>query len=510
MEVIDYQIYPLHKGVLLTYSKKAKGGMQQITLENYDTDLHKQQTSDFTLDKDFSLANHTQDSEYVYFLYAEHKQFGGSSNYSPPSWVTFFKDYVLIKYNIQTAAIQQFPGSLEDIFQTYDFSVRKGIVSLGGASGSPTSGYHPSIISIDTKQPKARPSQFVNNEFKKGFTNIASLNMGETDNRYYTLITSHDNNGKGLFYKEIQENSETPNIKITVPKDRMISKLNIQSIHSRQIYSGIYRLEDDAMLAFTRRPYSTQGIVVGMLSKSTPVFNQCIPYTKFKSIDFAFDEAERKEIEQTSKKGKDANLLLSMIVQGVVSEQDKIIFMAELIQPHTHMEEAVVGTSAGPVNVMSPTFDGYKRIGILVFAVDLKGNILWDKCVPITNGTISTDFTPAALFKYYQDNSIRVWYEDQTSIKTALFKQDAPPVSEQTYTYTTAKTVNTQLETDQDQPKKSSNKKVEELYFESTVEHWYGGYFIQYGEQEITGKAFKAKQLRKERIIVYLQKIKAF
>lgn len=536
-EVKNYSIIPVRAGVLITYQKKGNitKGMQEVMLDLYDADLNKQKTTDFQIDKGLVFLKHTRDSDNIYFLYTRPKSYGGTGK-TPPILGGFFRRYTIVKYNLKTAVIDQFPGSLKQTLQLFDFKAINGVVYMGGAAGitdarqfayivasiplmfAPTMllgrPYKPSVVSVNTNEMDAGPNQLYDKYFGSGYNNITAFGVNEYDNEYNALITTHSGDERGLVYKNLKEKSKTKTVKINGVQDKKIYNVKMQTDDTRHIYSGIYGTSSEIF----DKPYTSQGIVVGMINNSKSVFNHYFPYSKFKSIKFTLSDQEEKKMQREekktkkmskkkSKKLKGTNVLLTVLMHDALLLDDKIIYMGELCQPHIHIEMVAMGVSNGGITMVPMGIkDGDKRVGILVFAVDLKGNLLWEKSVPIRDGTNAAEWEPKVKFSKYQDSLIRVSYQDEATIKTVLFNEDSIPEVEEILSYTSARVADT-INYKQSKLKDFISGPEEELYFESTVEHWYDNSFIEYGEQVIPGKASKAIELRKKRRVLYLQKI---
>lgn len=534
-EAKNYKIIPIRAGVLIAHEEKGNivKGIREVSIDMYDRDLNKQKRTDFTISKQFSLLRHIRDSDNIYLLYTQPKSYGGSGNHPPPFFDSYFRRFTIIKYNIKTAAIDEFPGALSQTFQLSDLKVINGTVYMGGAAGitdfqqaamivgsipllfipAVVGGrpYKPSVVTVNTNEMDAAPHQTYAREFGSGYTNITAFGVNEFDNEYNALITTHNGKGRGLIYKDLKEKRKNKPVKIKGVQDKNVYNVKMQTDDTRQIYSGMYAGYGE----FFEKPFTSQGILVGMIDNSKSVFNHYLPYSKFKSIKYILSDKEEKHIQKEEKRAKTkkkklrgTNILLSVVMHDALVLDDKIIYMGELCQPHTHIEMVTVGGMNNQVTVAMPIKDGDKRVGILVFAVDLKGNLLWENSIPIKNGTNAAEWGPKVKFSKYADSSIRVWYQDDESIKSAVFNSDSTPVLEELVSFTTAAVADT-VHYKQSVLKDIISGQQDELYFESTIEHWYGENFIEYGEQLIPGKTSKAVELRKKRRVLYLQKIDA-
>ena len=531
----SHKIIPIKDGVLVTYIKNTKPikGMTEIFVDKYDQDLVKQKkTTKFQIKKGYDFVNYTKDSDFIYFLYAKKRggpyalafRYGSSVDQLAVS-PSFFKEYTIVKFNPNTAEVQTYSGKYDRKFGASTFQVKHGIVYLGGTAGRTFWGnakfyiilapiwwvpvifykqsYKPCILSINMNEAYPSTKDLYMKEYGKGFTRISSLDINEPENEFNMFITSIRKRKTALSYNTIKDDVIGKEEKIKFPKEKVLTYVKSKTVGKTKLYAGVYRSKEGITKGERNDGKISEGLAIGMSSNSKTVFNALIPYNKFQNISFVFNahHDQKKEV----KRKVDADIVMSVLFHDILVKDDRVIYMGEMYYRHTHIEMVteMVTESDGRGGIRSypaPVFDGYKRKGILVFAVDLKGKLLWDNAIEIVDGTNSEELIPKIVFREQEDSSIYAVYGDGATVKTALFNGGDMPVIVNKKVFASGKKA---IKLSKKETKQSLfTPPVIEEFHESTLEYWFDDYFIEYGE--VVGMA---KDSQKKNKVFYLNKI---
>jgi len=138
-------------------------------------------------------------------------------------------------------------------------------------------------------------------------------------------------------------------------------------------------------------------------------------------------------------------------------------------------------------------FDGYKYMGVVVFALDLKGNMKWENGVRVSNGPLSFYKDYKYKITEQEDAGIKILYSDGKLIKSAtVYSDDAVDYGEDIRVNEASKS------------KKKKNNDDDGGF--ATVDYWYDDYFIAYGHFQAE-KDKKSKDKKKIKPVYYLNKI---
>jgi hypothetical protein len=358
--------------------------------------------------------------------------------------------------------------------------------------------YDPYLFTVDMNTKRPVQKDFPMLGYGKGLSKILALDVSEEQNECNMVIKAINKKEAKLLLKDLKGDKLERDFVTKMPKDKEVFSGNINTFGTKKIYTGIY---GDAGKK-TGSQTNTQGIVVGMMENDKAVFNSLIPYSKFKNFKFTFSSREEKAIKKKEAKGKAATVSLSILFHDILVREDEIVLMGETYYPQYHYETYV--DANGKVSTRK-VFDGYKFFGVVTFAVDKKGNLIWDNGATINDGPLSFFLTHKFKFIEQEDESIKVLYSDGGYIKSVTLNKNNKPVYGKS----------TRINTEQKGDSKVSTKKTKVVSsgnddnYSSSVEYWYDNYFIAYGEQVIknTAKGKKEKGVKKKRQVFYLNKI---
>jgi hypothetical protein len=516
-----------------TTGEKVSKGKREEFVDWYTMDLEKKQSTQYEIWKDKILVTYTKDGAYIYFLYIKNKSFSrsfaeqASSGNLPIETGGFFRSYTIVKLNPVTGDVQQFDGSLKRTMQATEMKVKDGIVYLVG-SGGPADGevaaiaaisaplmfvpfflvkfqYKPFMVQIDMKEDQPVALLTFHKKYGKGYSTIVGFDLDLEENNL--LVSTVNNQGTALTTKTSTNEKRGKPRKVKFPKSKIIASMRTKSQDNNWVFAGVYK-KQEGIFSLYRSGFS-EGLFVGGTRNGKATFSSIIPYQRLNSLQFAFDIAKSGVVLDPSQSKKKAekvkdgsNILLSVLFHDIVLLDDTVIVVGEVYYPHTHIEQRMVQGSGGNVRVVPvPILDGYKRVGVILFALDAKGNLLWNQAVPIQNGINSMDRTTKLKYHVANDGTIGVSFADGNTIKTATFKMDEPVSIEEVVTFESAR------RNEKPKVKASKLKTVLNGYedddsylFEPAVEYWTGNSFLEYGVHRSPNKNSKKKEL-------YLQKI---
>jgi hypothetical protein len=215
-------------------------------------------------------------------------------------------------------------------------------------------------------------------------------------------------------------------------------------------------------------------------------------------------------MEKKAKKGKEMVMNMSVHFHNILLRDEEIILMGETYYPSYHTEVVYEIDANGRMRPRTVVvFDGYKFFGVVTFAIDYKGNLLWDNGASISDGPLSFFLNYKFKFIEQENDAIKVIYSDGGYIKSVTLNKADKPVYGKETSINTGKKGDSKVSTKKSTKNTKINTDTDVKNYSSSVEYWYDNYFIAYGEQAIknTSKEKKAKGEKKKRQVFYLNKI---
>ncbi|MEI6880704.1 MAG: hypothetical protein WCK82_05195 [Bacteroidota bacterium] len=508
----DHTSIPIDKnGILVAYktSQKVGSGLVNINFDLFDTLLNKTSTINSMVAKNYNYLGHTVDKQFCYILYANYNSVNKFMMQDP-----FLKKYTLFKIDPVNQDVIRYEGMFPKTFFYKDMNVLNGVVYLGGSIGpSPndvnkvvclsmfacfipllfyTPYYEPFVETIDTRKKLFSKRDIVFDKYKKTTSTIIDLDVNEEQNLCNLMIKSKTKKETKLTTVDVKDNRIGNNVNIKLGGNQEVFSGHINSFGNKKLMAGVYG--NKTSLKRGGSP-ATTGIVVSMYEGNKPVFTSTIPYSKFKNFGIVTDKVkEVKSGKKTKKITESASSQNDICFHDFIIRDDEIICIGEVFYPTYHTETYTTVDANGRMSTRTVVvFDGYKYMGVVVLALDLKGNLKWENGVRVSNGPLSFYKDYKYKITEQEDAGIKILYSDGKLIKSAtVYSDDAIDYAED-------------IRVNEESKSKKKKNNDDDGGF-ATVDYWYDDYFIAYGHFQAE-KDKKSKDKKKNKPVYYLNKI---
>jgi hypothetical protein len=200
----------------------------------------------------------------------------------------------------------------------------------------------------------------------------------------------------------------------------------------------------------------------------------------------------KKVKEGKAKRGKELNISYLIASHRPIRVNDDFLYIGEAFYPTYRTEQKTVTTMVNGKYVTKTTyeqvFDGFQYTHAIVAKFDRDGKLLWDESFPMV---VQKPFYVKRFIQIDENESekLKLVFATDNSITTKILDFDGNVIVDKT-----SGQIETNLEED----------KTKFSYVD--IEHWFGDYFLAYGEQKIVNK--ENKDVKKVRKVYFFNKVK--
>ncbi len=505
-----FKIIPADKqGMVIAYmpEAKSKNGLKDFVFKKYDVSFNEEFKTKIPVNKDYEIIDYELEGEYLYFILANDKNARQNMILLNP----YFKDYLLVKLNLNTKEIKTSPGLMEKALHLKQMLVKNGVVTLVGRVG-PTQGdlqtvaclsaclcyiplifytptYKPYIVSIDMKNKSSVKKEYMMENYGKGISEVVDVDQHDSLDEISFTIKHKLKKVSSLTLRTIKAGKLSSDYKIKIPDNIEVYKGKLNHIdEENKIMVGTYGPITGMK---TGTGNVTQGVYVGNIASNKLKFLKLIPWNKFKKFKVPTTRSEDRALKKTAKTGKAANIVIQVIFHDVVVKDNETVFFGETYYPKYETRVETYWDSNGRMRTRTVTvFVGYQYAGTLIFAVNEVGELLWDDGFTLS-GPLT--FLLKERFKFYEtgENVYTVVYNEGSTLKTqTLDKESDTRITKQVNMSTLDK----------------KGDKITATYTNSVdIEYWYDDFYLASGSVDVKNKKEKGKNRKKS--IFYFNKI---
>jgi hypothetical protein len=411
----------------------------------------------------------------------------------------------LIKIAIKEKDSKTYLGLLEKDFYFKKMLVNKGIVHLGGEYG-PSEGnmfltecfsamccyipklfihykYFPTIINIDMKTKNGTRKEFKMENYVKGNVDFVDMDIADSTDEINFVVNHDYKKSNKTFLRTLKSNKLGQDLNIKKTNSVKITNSKINSIDAnKKIIMGTYG-------TYGKSDLVSQGIYTALIDENKQVYFKTIPWKSFKNYKVPMYNKEVRNMKKNEKKGKPTDILIQMIFHDVIVREDETIFFCEAYYPRYEQRTTTTYVNGRPTTTTVTVFIGYQYTGALVFALDEKGDLIWENGFDI-NGPLT--FWLRERFKFYEtgDNQYTVVYNQGLKLRAQTLNKEE-----------------NELDVKEVDMETAGKKDKVKSYYPSTSDifYWYDDYYLATGRIDVKNK--EAKGSAKKRNIFYLNKI---
>ncbi len=270
-------------------------------------------------------------------------------------------------------------------------------------------------------------------------------------------------------------------------------------------------LDDDHKNLLTAKMFLTgyqQSVIVGTFANNKTRLSdglyiagyngeqrQYINYYSFAQMDHFFDYlSDRKQTsikrkqEKKSKKGKDVNLQMRLLVHDLIRKDDQYTLVAEAYYRVYETQRREYFYGGRYYTRYEQVFAGYRYTHAMVAGFSTNGKLLWDNSIELERRELYPKLEPMVKVGFKDNNELKLSYSYEGEIRSKLIHgsevlegQTVMPIAG---------------EFGGDKVKRSD---------EDNLAYWYGNYFLAYGFQKI--KNMDNEDVKNKRKVFYLNKI---
>ncbi len=504
----SFKVIPVDsQGLIVAYmpESKAKNGLKDFIFKKLDVSFEEDYKTKITINKNYEMLDYQVEGENLFCLFTDDKNTHNSTFLTDP----YFKDYLIVKLNINTKEIKTYSGLLEKALHLKQMLVKNGVVTLAGKIGPTlsdlqmvtclsaclcyiplifyTPSYKPYIVNVDMKNKSGNKKEYLMENYGKGIGEIVDVDQHDSiDEINFTVKHKYKKVSK-LTMRTIKGGKLMADVNVKIPQNIELYKGKLNQIDAEnKIMVGAYGPISSMKSGSVN---ITQGIYVGLMNGNKQKYFKTIAWNKFKNFKVATSRAEDKAIKKATKKGKEAKISIQVIFHDVIVKDDETVFFGETYYPAYETRTEVYFSNGRMQTRTVVVFIGYQYSGTLIFAVGETGELLWDNGFSV-NGPLT--FFLRERFKFYEtgDNTYTVVYNDGYILKTQTFDKE-----NNTRNFKQVNMGSTDKKGD----------KITASYTNSDIEYWYDDYYIASGSLDVKNKNEKGKN--KKRSLFYFNKI---
>lgn len=485
-----YQVVPMGEKGALLISKPTKNS---YNVQKFDTNLEKSWSIDGTIEANLDYVTSTYDGQSVFLLFSRYRS----------------TLYQIVKVNIGPGFVETFTINTLDRFEITEFKSLGYSLFMAG-----TVREEPVLIhtNLATSQTKILPSAI------KGSNAIQSIEVDTVHNLVnvsfavrkgkQTRIVAHsyDQAGKLQFNSAIDPSDDYSllNGRLQVLNDSV--KLMIGTYGYRNMQSSTNA--------------ASQGLFITKILFDEVQFTQYHSFTEFKNFfNFLSDRQQEKmerKIQRKKEDGGDLKLNYRLLVHDIIPKDNQYILVAEVFYPEYRSNPAMglgsyygnpwmygspfgsriynpwlwnplYGTRGGFNN--QQVFDGFIYTHAIVAGLSKEGKLIWDNSINFDN-VKSMTLDEKINVQVEPDGLTHLVYSKDATIRSKMIKGESVVDSDRNIPVDTGQKGDKIRRTDSD-----------------AISHWYGNYYLAWGDQKITNTSNSDPQNRGRRSIFFLNKI---
>ncbi len=487
----DYHTIPLaERGVLLV----SQTGKNTYNVQRFDTNLEKLWSIDGAIDANLDFVASSYDGVSVYLLFSRYRS----------------ALYQVVKVNIGPGFVETYTINTLDRFQITDFQTLGYAMFMGGTVRD-----EPVLIYTDlrTLQSKILPSAI------KGANAIQSIEVDTTHqlvnvgfavrSRRQVRIVAHTYNEQGQLYSQV-------NVEPGDEYSFLNGRLQILS-DSVKLMIGTYGYRNMQSSSSA----ASQGLFISKIVDDRVAFTRYHSFTDFSNFFSFMSERQQEKMERRIRRKKDSGgelkLSYRLLIHDIIPKDDQYVLVAEVFYPeYRSNNNNALGMSSfygnpflygarygsglynpylyNPMfgmrgsNYSNQVFDGFVYTHAIVANFDNAGRLIWDNSISFDN-VKSLDLKEKINVQISGAGKTQLVYSKEGDITSKIIQGRQVIDGD--------KKVKLPTGIEGDKVRKTSTDEVS---------HWYGNYYLAWGEQRIVNPAGDI-QSRGRRNVFYLNKI---
>ncbi len=486
-----YQTIPLgEKGVVLV----SKPGKRTYNVQKYNSNLEKEWSVDGDIQENLDYVTATYDGTSVYLLFSRYRS----------------SVYQVVKVNVGPGFVENFILNTIDRFQITDFKTLGYSAYMAGTLRD-----EPVLIhsNLQTGQSKVLPSTI------KGANAIQSI---EVDTVYQVVNVSfavQNRRSMKMVARSYDEGGQLFS-QVTVEPEPDYALLNgrLQILNdSVQMLVGTYGYANMQ----SANSSASQGLYISKIVDGDVQFVRYHSFTEFDNFFNFMNERQLEKMERRIHKkkqgGEDVKLNYRLLVHDIIPDKDHYLVVAEAFYPEYKYNTNPYGArsywgnpwlfgSGFGYGLYNPylwnpylggrgfgnnqqVFDGFVYTHAIVAGIDYSGRLIWDNSINFDK-VKSMELREKVNVQLKPGGVSQIVYSNKGAIRSKLIK------GKQVVSEDKSVALPTNLEGD----------KVRDTATDA-VSHWYGGYYLAWGEQRISNAHAGDAGTRGRRTVFYLNKI---
>ncbi|WP_247235123.1 hypothetical protein [Telluribacter sp. SYSU D00476] len=486
-----YQTIPLgEKGVLLV----SKPTRSTYNVQKFDVNLDRVWSIDGTIEANLDLVSSTYDGQAAFLLFSRFR-----SNI-----------YQIVKVNIGPGFVETFTINTLDRFQITDFKTLGNSVFMAGMVKEEPILIHTNLLNLQTK---VLPSAI------RGSNAIQSIEIDTTHRLVNVSFAVKKGKQIKIVARSYDERGQLDSQVMVDPKDEY-SLLNgrLQVLNdSVKLLIGTYGYRNMQ----TTNNAASQGLFISKIVDDEVKYTQYHSFTDFDNFFNFMNERQQEKMERRIRKkkesGGDLKLNYRLLVHDIVQKDNQYILVSEVFYPEYRTQNpGMYGMSSfwgNPMMYGSPfgyglynpwlwnpmygprgtysnqVFNGFVYTHAIVAGISKDGNLMWDNSINF-DGVKSMELREKINLQVTPNGRTQLVYSHDGAIRSKIIKGESVVDGDRQVALATSM--------EGDKVRKTST---------DDINHWYGNYYLAWGEQRIVNASAGDVQSRGRRNVFYLSKI---
>jgi hypothetical protein len=447
------RIFESSKGffVLESIADKDIDGKTEIKYDLYNGDLELAKTESVFLPKRFHKAGFYYNDNYIYNLYF----------ITGNEFIINIIDMVTLDSKIITG--KHTPKIIVESFAVYGnnaycsafYKKAKIVLKIDLSTGKETI----VPVNIGTISPKK--------------IKIENFQLIEKTGEVFLFAKARLSKSMQEFYMIKISDNETHNdvIKISSALDNSISSISADKIdNDKIIITGTY----------SKNGYTSEGLFFGELDDGTLSYMNYYNFLDLKDFLSYLPPKKQEKINKKKEKkeaqGKEMTLDYWIASHNIIELNDGYLFLGEAYYPTYRTETYTTYVNGVATTHYRTVFDGYQYTHATLGKFSKKGELMWDVCFELNPGYKPFSVRRFIAISDKTADQISMAYTSRNNIVSKTIDFNGKIISDKKWNY-----IETNNETD----------KLKRTY--SSINHWYGNYFLAYGSQVIKSDNGKRK-----------------
>lgn len=456
-----YETIPVKEyGVILFTESDDRGkNFSNWLFTMLDTDFKEKWNITVAINDKLRYNDFCLDDRFLYLIFTNH-------------WI---EEYSIIKIDFSTGEVKEIKGSYLKRFMIHSFKIKNDQMYIEGSyKGESALGY----IDLDNTVFRILPitfegvSSIENISFEKDsdLATVVFLNRIKRKESYLSLVSFR--NGKKENYLLIN----------SIPGKNIVSaRLNVLA-NGEKLIIGTYG----------EGGRFSNGMYICKFSGNDQKYIKFYNFNDMENFLSYLSEKKqerfKEKIEKKEAQGKELNFDYNLLVHDIIERENEYLLIAEVYYA-TYRTETYTTTVPGPTGPqmvlrMRTVFDGWLYTHALIAGFSQEGKLLWDNTFEM--GDFKSFVLKERITVSAENNNkkIMLTYGFGNSIRTKIIEENK----------VIDKKEKVAIET------KNEEDKVK--FSSTTIEYWFGDYFLAYGSQKI-----KNNEIKQRRNVFYFNKI---